>query len=68
MKKNISMILAVAMLIGMLAGCSGSKPEASSAAAPAPTASAASEACHQPSDPVPDPETGDRHRPGYHQI
>ena len=31
-------------------------------------ASAASEACHQPSDPVPDPETGDRHRPGYHQI
>ena len=25
MKKNISMILAVAMLIGMLAGCSGSK-------------------------------------------
>ena len=31
-------------------------------------ASAASEACHQPSDPVPDSETGDRHRPGYHQI
>ena len=30
-------------------------------------ASAASEACHQPSDSVPDPETGDRHRPGYHQ-
>lgn len=54
MKKNISMILAVAMLIGMLAGCSGSKPEASSAAAPAPTASAASEAASDAAAPAPE--------------
>ena len=56
MKKTISVILALMVLLAVLSGCGGSKTDAGGSASPAPAATAAPTATPEPTpEPTPDP-------------